>query len=343
MAHTYAKTQTHTDRCEANSFPWWKLCRYLWDILGIWHVVRGKKCVCVVLLSAIQNSKVNSKNSIYVFVWLHVHRCMNASVVAALLNDNLATLLQVCVRVLMHTGAMCADFFYSCTRSRCLITWRVQINERLRGACFLSRPLYCTDKHEPLGFSTAAWLQKPRVIHSTFLKVRSVLKQTSLIPGDTTLSWQQGESLSNIIYFWFLWRFIYSNSHWAIKIPIFPWISQWKGMTATFLCQADFTEWNGPYDLILSPWNLSDIPTYVFQTMLCMYALTMDDLYNYLLKSNLGLQYLSRSMQNTIMLSVLLLVSFVKVNKTHKDNRVVCTISLHQIFTTLHIHSDTWF
>lgn len=175
MAHTYAKTQTHTDRCEANSFPWWKLCRYLWDILGIWHVVRGKKCVCVVLLSAIQNSKVNSKNSIYVFVWLHVHRCMNASVVAALLNDNLATLLQVCVRVLMHTGAMCADFFYSCTRSRCLITWRVQINERLRGACFLSRPLYCTDKHEPLGFSTAAWLQKPRVIHSTFLKVRSVL------------------------------------------------------------------------------------------------------------------------------------------------------------------------
>lgn len=37
------------------------------------------------------------------------------------------------------------------------------------------------------------------------------------------------------------------------KIPIFPWISQWKVMTATFLCQADLTEWNGPYDLILSP------------------------------------------------------------------------------------------
>lgn len=52
-----------------------------------------------------------------------------------------------------------------------------------------------------------------RFIHCTFLKVRSVLKQTSLIPGDTTLSWQQGETLSNTIYFWFLWRFIYSNSH----------------------------------------------------------------------------------------------------------------------------------
>lgn len=140
MAHTYAKTQTPTDRCEANSFPWWKLCRYLWDILGIWHVARGKTCVCVcvVLLSAIQNSKVNSKNSIYMFVWLHVHRCMNASVVAALLNDNLATLLQACVRVVMRTGAMCADFFfYSCTRSRCLITWRVQIKRMSEGSMFL--------------------------------------------------------------------------------------------------------------------------------------------------------------------------------------------------------------
>lgn len=37
---------------------------------------------------------------------------MNASVVAALLNDNLATLLQACVRVVMRTGAMCADFFF---------------------------------------------------------------------------------------------------------------------------------------------------------------------------------------------------------------------------------------
>lgn len=41
-----------------------------------------------------------------------MHRCMNASVVAALLNDNLATLLQACVRVVMRTGAMCADFFF---------------------------------------------------------------------------------------------------------------------------------------------------------------------------------------------------------------------------------------
>lgn len=79
----------------------------------------------------------------------------------------------------------------------------------------------------------------------------------------------------------------------------------------------------------LQPLNLSDIPTCVFQTMLCMYALTMEDLYNYLLKSKLRLQYLSRSMQITVMLSVLLFVS--------------CTISLRQIFTNLHIHSDTWY
>lgn len=55
----YAKTQTHTDRCEANSFPWWKLCRYLWDILGIWHVARGKKCVCV-CGTAFSNPKLKS-------------------------------------------------------------------------------------------------------------------------------------------------------------------------------------------------------------------------------------------------------------------------------------------
>lgn len=236
----------------------------------------------------------------------------------------------------------CALIFYSCTRSRCLITWRVQINERLRGACLSSRPLYCTDKHEPPGFYTAARLQKPRVIYCTFLKVRSVLKHPSLISGDTNLSWQQGETLANTIYFWFQWRFIYSNSHWALKIPLSLNFS-----VKSDDCYFSLSSWlywmKGPYDLILSPRNLSDIPTYVFQTILFMHSLTMEDLYNCILKSNLGLQYLSRNMQNAVMLSVLLFVSFAKVNKTHKENWVVCTISLHQIFTILHIHSETWF
>lgn len=171
-----------------------------------------------------------------------------------------------------------------------------------------------------------------RFIHCTFLKVRSVLKQTSLIPGDTTLSWQQGETLSNTIYFWFLWRFIYSNSH-PKFLSFLEFLSEkwWLLLffvKLTLLNEMKWSIWS--YSVSnLQPLNLSDIPTCVFQRMLCMYALTMEDLYNYLLKSNLRLQYLSRSMQITVMLSVLLFVS--------------CTISLRQIFTNLHIHSDTWF